>query len=228
MTYQKLLFDVDDTILDFQATEKQALEKLFLQEGVPFTDENYRRFKVMNRGLWEQYEQGKLARQAIFDNRFGLFFDELGQQVDGIAAESSYRGFLDEGHDVLENSPEILAELAQKADLYVVTNGLAQTQYRRLEDSGLLPYFKDVFISGDMGFHKPMKEYFDYVFDRISGIQMQETIIIGDSLTSDIKGGQNAGIDTIWLNRTQQANPMKNEVQPTYEIHRLSELSNIL
>lgn len=228
MKYQKLLFDVDDTILDFQATEKQALEKLFRQESVPFNEENYQRFKIMNRGLWARYEQGDLSRQAIFDNRFGLFFGELGQPVDGIAAEKSYRDFLDEGHDVLENSPAILAELSQKADLYVVTNGLAQTQYRRLEDSGLLPYFKDIFISGDMGFHKPMKEYFDLVFDKIPGFEPKDAVIIGDSLTSDIKGGKNAGIDTIWLNRTPSENRSENQLRPTYEIHHLSELSNIL
>ncbi|MER2117348.1 MAG: YjjG family noncanonical pyrimidine nucleotidase, partial [Enterococcus casseliflavus] len=153
------------------------------------------------------------------------FFETQGIQVDSPAVELAYREFLNEGHKLLDNSDEILAELAQHFDLYVVTNGVSETQYRRLEDAKLKPYFRDIFVSEDTGYQKPMKEYFDYVFARIPNVKKQETVIIGDSLTSDILGGQLAGIDTIWFNPKKKNS---GEIQPTYEIERLQQLLPLL
>lgn len=200
MKYKTLLFDVDDTILDFQDTEDQALKALFEAHGLEMTPERKQSYQTINHDLWQQFEQGKITRDQVINERFGLFFETQGIQVDSPAVELAYREFLNEGHKLLDNSDEILAELAQHFDLYVVTNGVSETQYRRLEDAKLKPYFRDIFVSEDTGYQKPMKEYFDYVFARIPNVKKQETVIIGDSLTSDILGGQLAGIDTIWFN----------------------------
>ncbi|MHC5246890.1 YjjG family noncanonical pyrimidine nucleotidase [Enterococcus sp. LJL120] len=226
MRYNTLLFDVDDTLLDFQATEKQALTKLFATEGLTLSPDLEEQYKTMNHGLWAAFERGEKTRDEVVNQRFGIFFEALGVRVDSIDLENRYRKFLEEGHDLLGNSYQIVADLSTKADLYVVTNGVSQTQYRRLTDAKLLPFFKEIFVSEDTGYQKPMKEYFDYVFARIPNLDKSDTVIIGDSLSSDIKGGIVAGIDTIWLNsKSEQAG---NEIHPTYTINQLESIYRIL
>ncbi|WP_265459341.1 YjjG family noncanonical pyrimidine nucleotidase [Enterococcus sp. HY326] len=226
MRYNTLLFDVDDTLLDFQATEKQALTKLFATEGLTLSPDLEEQYKTMNHGLWAAFERGGKTRDEVVNQRFGIFFEALGVRVDSVELENRYRKFLEEGHDLLGNSYQIVADLSTKADLYVVTNGVSQTQYRRLTDARLLPFFKEIFVSEDTGYQKPMKEYFDYVFARIPNLDKSDTVIIGDSLSSDIKGGIVAGIDTIWLNsKSEQAS---NEIHPTYTINQLESIYRIL
>ena len=183
MTYKTLLFDVDDTILDFQDTEHEALTALFAEQGLTMDLEMKQTYQEVNHGLWQQFEQGKLSRDQVVNERFGLFFKKYGRIVDSEAMEKHYRSYLDQGHKLLGNSQLVLAELADKFDLYVVTNGVSKTQYRRLSDAKLMPYFRDIFVSEDKGYQKPMKEFFTYVFDRIPNFEQQKTVIIGDSLS---------------------------------------------
>lgn len=226
MRYNTLLFDVDDTLLDFQAAEKQALTKLFATEGLTLSPDLEEKYKTMNHKLWAAFERGEKTRDEVVNQRFGLFFEALGVRVDSIDLENRYRKFLEEGHDLLGNSYQIVADLSKKANLYIVTNGVSQTQYRRLTDAKLLPFFKAVFVSEDTGYQKPMKEYFDYVFARIPNFEKEATVIIGDSLSSDIQGGITAGIDTIWLNsKSEQATA---GIQPTYTINQLESIYRIL
>src|SRR5690606_32564259 len=110
--------------------------------------------------------------------------------------------------------------------LYIVTNGVPETQYKRLKNAKLDHYFKHIFVSVEIGYQKPMKEFFDYVFERIPDVKLEETLIIGDSLSSDIQGGINAGIDTCWFNRNRKQN--QSPFKPTYEIHDLKELYSII
>ncbi|WP_291293438.1 YjjG family noncanonical pyrimidine nucleotidase [Enterococcus sp.] len=225
MTYKTLLFDVDDTILDFQDTEHEALTALFAEQGLTMDLEMKQTYQKVNHGLWQQFEQGKISRDQVVNQRFGLFFKAYGRTVDSEAMERQYRSFLDQGHKLLGNSRLILAELANTFDLYVVTNGVSKTQYRRLSDAKLMPYFQDIFVSEDTGYQKPMKEFFTYVFDRIPNFEQQKTVIIGDSLSSDILGGQLSGIDTIWLNPSKKT---ASTVLPTYEIQSLDQLPSLL
>lgn len=224
MKYDTLLFDVDDTILDFKAAENDALKKLFLTHQLPFTPENKAKYHQVNHKLWQEFESGQRSQEQVVNQRFGLFFGQWDQKVDSYELEQEYRHYLGQGHQLLGNSKTILANLAQKAKLYVVTNGVSKTQYKRLEDAGLLSYFTDVFVSEDTGYQKPMKEFFTYVFDRIPKFESQKTVIIGDSLTSDIAGGIAAGIDTIWLNHKKASGT----IQPTYQIQTLAEVYPIL
>lgn len=226
MRYNTLLFDVDDTLLDFQAAEKQALTQLFATEGLTNSPELEDRYKTMNHQLWAAFERGEKTRDEVINQRFGLFFEALGVRVDSVDLERRYRKFLEEGHQLLGNSYQIVADLSKKADLYIVTNGVSQTQHRRLKDAKLVPFFKAIFVSEDTGYQKPMIEYFEYVFARIPQFDKAATVIIGDSLTSDIKGGINAGIDTIWLNsKSEQAS---DEIHPTYTINQLDSIYRIL
>ncbi len=226
MRYQTLLFDVDDTLLDFQAAEKQALQELFQAEGLILTAELERDYKKINQERWAAFEQGQMSREEVVNGRFGAFFARYERQVDSRALEQKYRAFLNEGHQLLGNSRQVVAELAKQADLYVVTNGVSKTQMKRLTDAKLLPYFKEIIVSEATGYQKPMREFFDYTFKRIPNLSKTQTVMIGDSLTSDIQGGVNAGIDTVWFN--PKALPAPPTIQPTYRIRQLEELYEIL
>ncbi|ALS02879.1 HAD family hydrolase [Enterococcus silesiacus] len=226
MKFKTLLFDVDDTLLDFQLTEKKALQALFQEEELTLTDEIEATYKKINIQLWREFEQGKTDKKTVTDTRFSLLFAQLNKNVDGKKMGEQYRYHLSQGHDLLGNSKEIIERLQPDYDLYIVTNGVAKTQYQRLNDSKMTTFFNDIFVSEEVGYQKPMKEYFDYVFERIPSFDREKTLIIGDSLASDIKGGNVANIETLWLNPSKQ--PATLDIQPTYEISRLDEIFNVL
>lgn len=224
--YQTLLFDVDDTLLDFKAAERMALHLLFEEQKISLTDEITAHYKRINQGLWKSFEEGKMDRDEVVNTRFSILFKEYGQEVDGPLFEQNYRSYLEEGNQLIQGSFELIQDLQSEYDLYIVTNGVSKTQDKRLRNSGLHSFFKDIFVSEDTGFQKPMKEYFDYVFARISNFSVEKGLIIGDSLSADIKGGQLAGLDTCWFNPAKK--PNHTGIVPTYEIQSLNELYQIL
>ncbi|WIL36888.1 YjjG family noncanonical pyrimidine nucleotidase [Bacillus stercoris] len=224
--YRTLLFDVDDTILDFKAAEALALRLLFEDQNIPLTSDMKTQYKAINQGLWRAFEEGKITRDEVVNTRFSTLLEEYGYEADGALLEQKYRSFLEEGHQLIDGAFALISNLQHQFDLYIVTNGVSNTQYKRLRDSGLFPFFKDTFVSEDTGFQKPMKEYFDYVFERIPQFSAEHTLIIGDSLTADIKGAQLAGLDTCWMN--PEMKPNVPEIIPTYEIRKLEELYHIL
>ena len=226
MSYQTLLFDLDDTLLDFKAAEKYAITILLEEAGVEPIVENIQQYSEINQRMWNLFEKGKINRTDLLAKRFEDFFEIHGQTVDGTKMDRRFRSHLEEGHFLIEGCMELLDELKQSFELYAVTNGVSKTQYRRLTDSGLLPYFKNIFVSEDTGYQKPMPEYFDYVFHRIPEFSHSNSILIGDSLTSDITGANIAGIDSCWFNPNKKANPLT--IKPTYQIQQLSELPAIL
>ncbi|MFD6506203.1 MULTISPECIES: YjjG family noncanonical pyrimidine nucleotidase [Bacillus] len=224
--YKTLLFDVDDTLLDFQKAEKIALRMLFEEKGLLLTDEIEDRYKKINKSLWDSFEKGEIARNEIINTRFSILFKEYGEEVDGILFENNYRSYLEEGNQLMQGAFEFINQIQSKYDLYIVTNGISKTQDKRLRNAGLHSLFKDIFVSEDTGFQKPMKEYFDYVFERIPNFVSEEGLIIGDSLSADIKGGYVAGIDTCWFNPEKKSND--SEIMPTYEVHNFEELYALL
>ncbi|MBP3040467.1 YjjG family noncanonical pyrimidine nucleotidase [Bacillaceae bacterium Marseille-Q3522] len=224
--YRTLLFDVDHTLLDFNAAENLALRLLFEEQNISLTAEMEARYKEINKGLWKSYEEGRLSRDEVVNTRFSLLFKEYGQKTDGITLENKYRSYLEQGHQLIDGALELIKDLQHQFDLYIVTNGVSKTQDKRLRDSGLYPLFKDIFVSEDAGFQKPMKEFFDYVFARIPDFTVEKGLIIGDSLSADIKGGQLAGLDTCWFNPESKSNDTK--IVPTYEIQQLDGLYQIL
>ncbi|MEW4234342.1 YjjG family noncanonical pyrimidine nucleotidase [Bacillus thuringiensis] len=224
--YKTLLFDVDDTLLDFQKAEKVALRVLFEEKGIPLTDEIEARYKKINKGLWDAFEKGELLRNEVVNTRFSLLFKEYGEEVNGILFENNYRNYLEEGNQLMQGAFEFINQIQGEYELYIVTNGVSKTQDKRLRNAGLHSLFKDVFVSEDIGFQKPMKEYFDYVFERIPNFAPEEGLIIGDSLRADIKGGYVAGIDTCWFNPERKLND--SGIIPTYEVHNFEELEALL
>ncbi len=160
MKYSTLLFDVDDTLLNFQASEKHAITKLFNTIGEELTPTIYEDYHELNEHLWQQYELGKITRSQLLGTRFSLFFGKYGKHVDGQAYEKAYRSYLAEGHTKMPHAQELLADLSTNHDIYVVTNGIAKTQRRRLNESGLAPYFTHVFASEAVGYQKPDPAFF--------------------------------------------------------------------
>lgn len=224
--YQTLFFDVDDTLLDFGAAERVALEKLFMERGITLTAEIEAKYKTINQGLWNAFEEGNLTRDEVVNTRFTILFREYGEDVDGALVDERYRSYLEEGNQLIDGAFELITSLHQHYDLYIVSNGVSKTQHRRLQNSGLRPFFKEIFVSEDTGYQKPMKEFFDYVFARIPSFSVEQGLIIGDSLSADIKGGHLAGLDTCWFNPHKKLNTTN--ITPTYEIQELAKLYHIL
>ena len=225
MSYKILLFDLDDTLLDFGANEADSLSKLFQQHGYVFSDELFHVYKSVNGQLWAEYENGKIGLDQVVNSRFSETMLRLGKVVDGVEWENQYRELLGNGFQLMEGAFELCQSLSKSHRLFVVTNGITKTQIKRLQQSGLYEYFEDVFDSQSIGFQKPSKEFFAYVIGHIRGFNKEEALIIGDSLNTDIKGGLMSGIDTCWLNTKSQESSI--EIQSTYMITSLAELYNI-
>ncbi len=224
--YKTLLFDVDDTLLDFQKAEKSALRMLFEEKGMSLTSEIEAQYKKINKSLWTAFEEGEINRDEVVNTRFSILFKEYGEEVDGILFENNYRSYLEEGNQLMEGALQFINQIQSEYDLYIVTNGISKTQDKRLRNAGLHVLFQDIFVSEDTGYQKPMKEYFDYVFERIPNFVPEEGLIIGDSLSADMKGGYVAGIDTCWFNPEKKFN--NSGIVPTYEVQNFEELYALL
>lgn len=237
--YSTLLFDADDTLLDFKASERDALSYIFEQLDIPLTDEIRSYYLLINHGLWKAFERGEISRNDVLHTRFVTVFDSLqkqgiapleltfaGKPIDSSELEPIYQAKLAMGHNLIPGAKELIETLRKTHRVYIVSNGVATTQQNRLNSSGLYPLFEDVFISEMTGYQKPQIEFFHYCIDRIPDFSPETTLIIGDSLTSDIKGGNNIGIDTCWYNPRHEEKNVK--VSVTYEIHTLEDLYKIV
>ncbi|MGI6772286.1 MAG: YjjG family noncanonical pyrimidine nucleotidase [Acutalibacteraceae bacterium] len=225
MSYKILLFDLDNTLLDFCANETDSLNKLFQKHGYIFTDELFELYNSVNKQLWADYENGKIELDDVLNSRFSETMLRLGKEVDGIEWENQYRELLGNGCQLIEGALEVCRRLSESHRLFVITNGITKTQIKRLKQSGLYEFFEDIFISQSIGSQKPSKEFFDYVMSHIKGFNGKEALIIGDSLNTDIKGGLMSGIDTCWFNsKLHECSP---EIRTTYTIASLEELYDI-
>ena len=224
--YKHLLFDADNTLLDFNKTEDHALALTFRHFGIHLSPEIRALYDEINRGLWQDFEAGLIDKDTVVDTRFSLLFKDLEIDADGAAFEAYYQPALGAGAFLLPGARKLCQILAADHDLYIVTNGVSATQYSRLAATGLDQIVKDIFVSEDLGSQKPQKAYFDQVFARIPGFSRDSALIIGDSLTSDIAGGIASGIDSCWYNpRGLPGNPA---FAATYEITALEDLLSIL
>lgn len=223
--YTTLYLDLDNTLLDFLAAEKEAIASLLKLHKIPFDDEVIKLYSRINQDYWERFERGEIQKQEIFAGRFETFLEAVDCSGNPEKMAKDYFGFLSEGCQLMEGALEILEYLKSKNYiLCATTNGVAKTQYKRIEKSGLDKYFDYVFVSETTGRQKPEKEYFDYVLEHSPEKDKSKILIIGDSMSSDILGGINFSVDTCWFN------PAKSEAKYkfNYEIKKLSELKSIL
>ena len=221
-----LFLDLDDTILDFHKAERIAIAKTIRQFGVEPTEAVLSRYHVINKWHWEQLEQGKLTRAEVLENRFGVLFEELGVAADKTACARAYESNLAIGHYFLPGAEEAVAYLSGHYRLFLASNGTASVQKGRMTSANLYRFFEEVFVSQEIGHNKPSKAYFDACFARIPGFDPAKTMIVGDSLTSDIRGGIDAGIATCWVNPNRT--PGREDIRPDYEIEALHQLPALL
>lgn len=221
-----LFIDLDDTILDFQKAERIGLENTFRYYGIEPTKENIALYLQINAARWRALEQGKMTRKQVNEGRFTELFRQLGKEVDGAQCAAYYLHQLSLTHDYLPGAEEAVASLAKEYRLYIASNGNSAVQGPRMAASGLNAYVEKVFVSEALGQNKPSKAYFDLCFAQIPDFDPNQAIMVGDSLTSDIQGGINAGIRTCWVNTFKKVN--NTSIRPDHEIESLGQLEALL
>ena len=223
---RKIFLDLDDTIFDFKAAERLAITKTLSEFGFVATEETIARYSEINRLQWERLERGEASREEILSKRFDILFSELGLSARGCEVKAVYEKNLSGCAPIIPGAIELLEALFTKYDLYLASNGTAKVQDGRLAISGIGKYFKNIFISERVGYNKPRREFFEECIKEIPDFSFSEAIIVGDSITSDIRGGKNAGILTCLYNPKGKA--FEKEDAPDYEIRKLSELPTLL
>ena len=227
MTYKFLLFDLDHTLLDFDTSEDVALTQLLKEEGVADIQAYKDYYVPMNKSLWKDLELKKITKQELVNTRFSKLFSHFGIEKDGVYLAERYQFYLAQQGQVFSGAMELLDSLIDRGyELYAATNGITTIQTGRLEQSGIAPFFKEIFISEQLHTQKPDAAFYEKIGARIPNFNKNHALMIGDSLSADIQGGNNAGIDTIWYNPHHLEN--KSLAQPTYEVHSYQEILEIL
>ena len=224
MKYTTLLFDSDDTLLDFARSEKEALKIVMCENGLPFSAEIHACYSRANKSFWEAYERGEIEKSEIYVGRFRKFLSDSGIDADPAFIARNYEANLAKQFFMIDGAADLIKKLKEKYRIYIVTNGNEQIQKSRLNGSGLINLVDGVFVSEAVGVPKPEKRYFDYVFENIPEKDKSKILIIGDSQSSDILGGINAGIDTCWYNPFGKTG----KYTPTYEVKSLNEIEKML
>ena len=227
LKYKFLLFDLDHTLLDFDAAEDIALTQLLEEEGVEDI-QTYKDYYVpMNKALWKDLEQKKITKAELINTRFEKLFAHFGVEKDGSYLAERYQFFLSKQGQTYLGVEDLLKTLIHQGyELYAATNGITLIQTGRLEQSGIAPFFKEIFISEQLHTQKPDAEFYEKIGARIPNFDKNHALMIGDSLSADIQGGNNAGIDTIWYNPHHLENHTQS--QPTYEVHSYQGLLDCL
>ena len=220
-----LFLDLDDTILDFHKAERIAISKTIREFGLEPTEEVLAQYHKINKWHWEQLELGRLTRAEVLINRFGVLFEQRGIAADAALCAKTYEKNLSIGHWFLPGAEETVDYLSKHYRLFLASNGTASVQKGRMTSANLYRFFETVFVSQEIGHNKPSKAYFDACFARIPGFDPAKAMIVGDSLSSDIQGGINAGITTVWVNPNH--NPC-GDIKPDFEIEALHQLPALL
>lgn len=233
MAIKILLWDIDGTILNFEKAEEAAIRKGFEENNLGVcTDQMLADYKQINKGYWEALERGEMSKEQILIGRFVEFFTKY--NLDTSKADIFNKGYqVDLGDTICFNDDayDLLVHLNKKYKQYAVTNGTAVAQHRKIDRSGIGEILEKCFISEEVGYEKPSEKFFEAVFEEIKKneavtVNRDEILIIGDSLTSDIKGGNNCGIKTCWYNPNHAGN--ESELRIDYEIDNLQRLLTFL
>jgi 2-haloacid dehalogenase len=224
--YRTILLDADNTLFDFTRAEHDALMDTLRFAGITPSEDLVPVYSAINEEMWKRLERGEMDKETLREARFAAFAAHCGFQVDVPAMAAAYTDYLSQKTFLIDGALEVCQRLAEDCRLYIVTNGLKFVQDRRFAASPLQPLFKNVFISEEIGFEKPAVQFFDAVRSRIEDFSAVDTLVVGDSLTSDIKGGINAGLDTCWFN--PKGKPAPAELQITHVISRLEALLPIV
>ena len=208
MPIRTLLMDIDDTLCDFHTSSREALAVAFAEHEIPFTEDLLARYETIDAGLWQRFEQGGIEKEALYTERFRLLFAEFGLSADPGSMNRAYFRELGSRRNFMPHCEQALRLLHAKYRIFIVTNGNTDIQNRRIAASGMAQYFDRVFISEQMGCKKPDKLFYDKVFAEIGEEYRTYSIMIGDSLSSDMLGGRNAGIPTCLYGQAEPIAPL--------------------
>lgn len=223
--YTTLYFDLDNTLLDFSAAEHKAIQKLFALHTLPISDEKIAKYSAINLTWWERFEKGEIKKEEIYSGRFREYLNFYGFDGNPEKMAEDYFDFLSEGYDLIDGADKALEHIKSKGyTICITTNGMSRTQYRRIDNCSIKQYFDYIFVSEDAGHQKPETEYFDYVMANTPEKDKSKILVIGDSMSSDILGGINFGVDTCWLN-PKHNKPLH---KATYEINNIMQICDIL
>lgn len=227
--YKHLFFDLDHTLWDFEANSEETLKEMFISYKLERFFEDFedfhKRYQVHNLHLWAQYRKGRVKKNELNVQRFYLPFSEVGFD-DLETAQKFAQDYVDISPSktvLFPNAIEVLDKLKDNYELHIITNGFKEVQNKKLKNSGLLPFFKNIFISELIGVQKPNKYFFEYSI-KSSHASKKESLVIGDSIEADIMGAKNAGIDQVYFNTRK----VEHNKEVTYEINELDELLSFL
>lgn len=220
-----VFIDIDDTLLDFTKCANDAIKSACNKFGVPYTTTLVDTFHPINLDLWHRLEKKEVTKEKLFDTRFQIVFDKLGIKADGIAFETAFRENFHESAILVDGARDLLEYLRSKYKVYVASNASMHQQTNRMKRAELDGYIDGYFVSEEIGFSKPQKEFFDACFKALPDVKPQDVVMIGDSLSADIKGACEYGLKTIWYNHR---NEPTSDVKCDYIVSRLSEVKNIL
>ena len=226
MPYPYLLFDADNTLFDFDQAERNAHLLLCRAHGLAFSEEGYQLYHKCNADLWRDFDRGLCTKEYLLVERFRRYLAITGEHANPEALNRDHLRALGEGAMLLPGAEELCRVLSRDHRLYLLTNAVASVQKTRFANSAIAPYFQGVFISEEVGVGKPDPAYFEYVFRAVPGLARDNALVIGDSLTSDIQGANNAGLPCCWFNPKGQPRPQGLRID--YEIRALEELYAIV
>ena len=222
-----VFLDVDNTLLDFDRCGAAAMRQGFKELGLPFEERMYfDTFTNINEPLWKKIERGELTKEGLFAIRWNLVFDALGIKGDGVAFEKRFHDLLLTAAVPVDGAAELAAYLHGKYTVCAASNALYRQQINRLTLAGIAPHIDHYFISERIGADKPSRAFFDAALASLPGIRAEECVMIGDSLTADIAGGVNAGMQTIWFNRKND--PVPKGCKADHIVTSLAEIAHIL
>ena len=224
--YKFILVDIDNTLLDFNKCAKEAISIAFNEFGLFYKDDYFDIFVETNNDLWKALENNTITKEQLRNSRWTLIFEKCGIHEDGIKFEKRFEELIAESHIPVEGAIELLQYLSKKYDVYLVTNGFVKAQKNRISLAGMEPYIKDMFVSESIGYAKPSKEFFEHCISSIGNVTKEEMMIIGDSLSADIKGGIDFDIDTCWYNHVGEQKPEGLPIN--YTVTALNEIFHIL
>jgi putative hydrolase of the HAD superfamily len=227
MKYEVIIFDADETLFDFKKSEREAFKSSMLELGLEY-DENYhlKIYHEINSAIWKELEEGKITQKELKVERFVRLSQRLDIDINAEEMSNRYVYHLSQSSFLLDGSVDILEQLYKNYRLLIITNGITKVQDSRIRKSLIGKYFENIIISEEAGVSKPDPAIFQYALNKINYHNKDKILMIGDSLSSDIKGGINYGIDTCWFNPYKIKN--ESDFTPTYEIESLNELLHVL